>query len=55
MFVMSAFHPIFVHNLHKTIRQECEIPSSLCSVSLLAIKTWMEGTNDIPHKIHVSS
>ena len=51
MFVMSAFHPSFVHNLTLvTIQQECGIPSSLCSASLLVVKTWMEGTNDTPYK-----
>ena len=43
---MSAFHPSCVHYLHKPFNG---IPSSFCSVSLLAVKTWMEGINDIPY------
>ena len=51
MFVMSAFYPSFVHILHINHSTGVSgIPSSLCSVSLLAVKTWMEGTNDIPYK-----
>ena len=39
MFVMSAFHPSFVHNLHKPFNRSVEFRGSLCSVSLLAVKT----------------
>ena len=30
--------------------EECGIQSSLCSVNLPSVKTWMEGTYDIPYK-----
>ena len=54
MFVMSAFHPIQVLYIscinYSTGRHECGIQSSLCSASLLAVKTWIEGTKDIPYK-----
>ena len=49
MFVMSAFHPSFVHNLHKPFNRSVEFQVHV-STSLLAVKTWMEGTNDIPYK-----
>ena len=46
---MSAFHPSFVHNLHKPFNRSVEFRVH-CVVCLLAVKTWMEGTNDIPYK-----
>ena len=45
---MSAFHPSFVHNLFKPFNRSVEF--RVHCVSLLAVKTWMEGTNDIPFK-----
>ena len=30
-----------------TVQEEFGILCSLCSVSLLSVKIWMEGTNDI--------
>ena len=51
MFVMSAFHPSFVHNLHKPFNRSVEFRvHCVVLVYLLAVKTWMEGTNDIPYK-----
>ena len=38
-----------------TIQKECGIPFSLCSVSLLSVKIWMEGTYDMPYKNLISS
>ena len=51
MFVMRAFHPSFVYNLHiKPFNRSVEfrVHCVVC-VSLLAVKTWMEGTDDIPY------
>ena len=51
MFVTSAFHPNFVHNLHKPFNRSVEFRvDCVVRASLLAVKTWMEGTNDIPYK-----
>ena len=33
-----------------TFKNECGIHCSLCSVSLISVKTWTEGTYDIPFK-----
>ena len=32
------------------IQKEDGIPGSLCSASLFSVKTWMEGTHDMPYK-----
>ena len=37
-------------NLHKPFKRSYGIPGSLCSESLLSVKTWTEGTNDMPYK-----
>ena len=50
MFVMGAFHPSFVHKSTYTIQKEYGIPGSLCSASLFSVKTWREGTHDMPYK-----
>ena len=56
MFVMSAFRPSFVHNLHQPFNRSVEFRVYFVySVSLLAVETWMEGTDDIPYKIPISS
>ena len=36
-------------SLHKPFK-EYGISGSLCSASLLSVKTWMEGTRDMPYK-----
>ena len=55
-YVISSFHQSFVDlhvHLHNyIIQKECGIQCSLCSsVSLLSVKTWMEGTYDMPYKM----
>ena len=51
MFVTSAFHLSFVHNPYKPFNRSVEFQvHCVYSVSLQAVKTWMEGTNDIPYK-----
>ena len=37
------------------MQKEYGIPGSLCSTSLHSVKTWMEGTYDMPYKILISS
>ena len=37
-------------HVHKPFKRECGIQCSLCSVSLLSVKIWMEGTYDMPSK-----
>ena len=50
--LIRPFHPSFVDL--KTIQKECGIPCSLCTVSLSSVmKTWMEGTYDIPFKTKI--
>ena len=49
-YVISPFHPSFVYTSPQTIKKECGIRCSLCSVSLLSVKIWMEGTYDMPYK-----
>ena len=52
MFVIRlAFHPSFVQvyiNHSKGVRNSVFIV--LCSVSFFSVKTWMEGTRDVPYK-----
>ena len=53
MFVISAFHPSCVYKSTYTVQtcqKEYGIPGSLCSASLFSVKTWMEGTHDMPYK-----
>ena len=52
MFVMSAFHPSFVHNLHKPLNRSVEflVHCVVWGCEPADCKTWMEATNDIPYK-----
>ena len=47
---MLSIQVLYVLSLHKTIQKEYGIPGSLCSASLFSVKTWMEGTHDMPYK-----
>ena len=47
-YVTSHFHPSFVH-LHKPFKRGVDYRIH-CVVSVPSVKTWMEGTNDIPSK-----
>ena len=50
-YVISPFHPsfvyIYIYTSALTIKKECGIQCSLCSVSLLSVKIWMEGSYDM--------
>ena len=48
--ILSPFHPIFVNASTNTIQKQCGIQCSLCSVSLLSVNIWKEGTYDMPYK-----
>ena len=42
--------PYIPRHIYKAIQKACGIPCSLCSASLPSVKTWMEGTYDMPSK-----
>ena len=50
MFVISAFHPSFVHKSTYTTQKEYINLGSLCSASPCFVKTWIEGIYDMPYK-----
>ena len=46
---MHSIQILYRYIYTSTIQEECAIQCSLCSVSLRSVKTWMEGTYDMPH------